>query len=289
MFFFHFVKPFSSFHLIEFTVIDSSTFLAFFSQTKTLSKLHHHVMKSFSMLELIDSSPIFIPDMPNTLRKNRIEHELGHHNNPGQKETLMKVNENGDCISVPSTTDRPGSRKHPPINVTPPRDTKKKKMMPRVSREQGQQPDDGDMLFTESLGPNGEFLVLTGSRNGKGDPWLHPISLAIKDPRNNFGDMLVDPNIFDCRLHDPKHLYVKKSPDRNEKIPFRKKTLLFHMGVVACPNKDNFTKELKKDPFHLEKLFKSQCDIILEEYDKKKEKTSIARSLVGQRPTVAPI
>ena len=42
-----------------------------------------------------------------------------------------------------------------------------------------------------------------------------------------------------------------------------KHTNLSHICAIAHPSKDNFEKELKEDKFHLEELFKSECESVL--------------------------
>ena len=208
----------------------------------------------------------FSPDMSKATRNNRINHELGDHNNRGAKETLMIQTESGDMIGV----DGPSKKKTPPPTVTPENKKKRKKMMPRVSREKATQPMDAETsFFTESLGPNGDFLLFTGNIHRKRDPFLWPICEAIKDPSQKGGEVLVDAAKLDCRLANPKFLSLRKSPQENEKIPFKSPKGLFQMAVVAYPNKNNYTKELKKDPFHLEKMFFDECQKILARYDGK--------------------
>jgi len=197
--------------------------------------------------------------MPTAQREKK---SLRDFNTPGTKETSMKLGSHGEMIGT-------APKKQKTATVTP---TK----MRRVARDRGKDlGNNDDIIFhTECLGPNGDFLVLTALKRDKSSVFLKPILDSIKEAKNGSENKLVNPDMFDCRLGDPRHCYIRKSRMVNEKIRIQNKDF-FHIGLIAYPNKENFEKELMEDQFHLEKMFRNECEKILKEHDKKtKRKTT---------------
>ena len=246
--------------------------------------------------------------MPN---KNRELKKIADHNAVGAKEQIILPNEQGEmfasdtkqppiCSSpanVPTTdneaalvtpnardvTKRQGVQRNGPA-----KNSIKKARTMKVARDRGQQPlnHNATIFQTESLGPGGEIIVLTAFKRDNNDVFLKPILNNIANPTSDSGRALVD--IFDCRLSDPRHLYLRKSREENVKIPLRNKQGLFRIGIIAFTNKDNFKNKLKKDPFHLEKQFSSECEKILKAHNLKSEfepwKNSNSHTVDGFRP-----
>ena len=199
--------------------------------------------------------------MPTAEREKK---NLRDHNTPGMKEVSMRLGKNGDMIGT-----TPKKQKMATAVVTP---TK----MKRVARERGKDLGNSDdiMFRTERLGPNGDFLVVTALKRDKSSVFLKPILDSIKGGKNGTENKLVNPKVFDRCLGDPRHCCIRKSRMLNEKVRIENKDL-FHIGVISCPNKDNFKKELMEDEFHLEKMFANECEKILKEHDMRtKRKTT---------------
>jgi len=227
--------------------------------------------------------------MPNLSREMR---QLGNFNGVGAKETVIQQESDGTILA--------GKRKEPPVyppsptrvstpnsksvQITP---TKQRKKLPRVSRERGTQPGNRDdvILFTESLGPCGEIIVLTATKRDKSSVFLKPILDSIANPRSASANALVDPDKFDCRLFDPKSLYLRKSRQDNTMIPIAHKSNLYHIGIVAYAQKDNYQRELSTDQFYLEKMFRNECEKILKEHDTKHSKRNKPAQYVSWKPS----
>ena len=209
-------------------------------------------------------------------KKSREMKGLVNYNSVGAKETVIQQTQDGTMIGgtrkdppvyPPSPTDLEAKRKS--VAEVTPEKKKKSKKMPTIARGKGQlfrSTINDVILSTESLGPDGEFIVLTGSKQNKTNVFLKPILDTIERPHTNgHGNKLVD--VFDCRLSNARALYLRKSHEENEKIPLKNKPGLFEIGIVASTKKDNFEHELDLDPLYLEKLFKNECEKILKSYE----------------------
>ena len=228
--------------------------------------------------------------MPNLTREQK---RLGNFNSVGAKEIVIQQETDGTIIGgarkeppvyPPSPTTAESSLKRKAKVITP---TKPRKMMKRVARGKGQKPGNGDdvILFTESAGPDGNILILTATKRDKSSVFLKPILDAIEKPNSDSGRTLVDPNTFDCRLANPKSLWLRKSREDNEAIPIVNKPNLFQIGIVAYTNKDNHDAELSVDPNHLEKLFKTNCEKILKEHNMKQSNRRKPTEFLAWKPS----
>ena len=147
-------------------------------------------------------------------------------------------------------------------------------MMPRIAKGKSQPTWIKNQFFltTESVGPNGDFIVLTGYRCDNFDIYMTPILESIRKP--NEGSKLVDPNILDCRLYDPTSLYLRSTPELNQKIPLKNKPHLSRVGILAYPSKDNFQDQINENEFYLEEMFKEEVSNILKQHHSKQQKGS---------------
>ena len=126
------------------------------------------------------------------------------------------------------------------------------------------------ILYTESIGPEGDILLLTASTRDHQSAFMKPILDNIANPKVGDKD-LVDPEKFDCRISYPKSLYLRQSREVNAKISIPNKNKLYEIGIIAYPKKENYTVQLANDPLFLEKLFRNKCKSILQQAAKQYE------------------
>ena len=197
---------------------------------------------------------------------------LRSHNSTGAKEVSIQMMADGSMVGAKrkeydapaSPTTNLQSKKKPPANVTP-----IKKMMPRVPRDKSKTTWDVSdiILTTESVGPDGSFIILIGLKDDDTDVFMKPLLDSIKNPKP--GSKLCNPQVFDCRLYNPKNIFLRKSHEENKKIQLKVKNYLSQTAIIAYPNKNEFEEELENNNLFLEELLKDQCGHILQEHERK--------------------
>ena len=205
------------------------------------------------------------------------------HNSVGTKETVIERTPEGKMIgkkkpppSSPPPTAEENSQKQARL-VTP---TKKK--IKRLAQGAGAEPVDQNayIINTESAGPNSDFIILTASKvSDKSGGYLKHILNSIQEPGPLLAAKeLVNPDVFDCRLHLP--LFLRQSRENNSRVVNdpKKMNSYYRIAIVAYPNKDNFSNQLASDPYFLERKFAQDCKTILDKAEANKQWIPKARN-----------
>ena len=122
-----------------------------------------------------------------------------------------------------------------------------------------------DILYTETCGFMGEFIVLSGLQKSGNGSYLRPL-LFPEIPKS-----LADPNMFDCS--EKNYLYLRKSREDNSKIDMGGSSggRYKQIGIIAVPEKAKIAQSYpliqSYDDLFFEKLMRDTCEKVLMEHN----------------------